>query len=163
MNRVVIADSSALIPLDRRGELHLLGAHEVFIPPAVGKELVDDALKTARDLERISLPLSHLLEASASRFKELMERGQITVHKIDYIKYSGIIDETRRRLGKLDVKKEHRVKKGDCEIVALCQQFIDNGYDVTVLCEDRHLKEGVFPQLVPDVKVISFKEFLNEI
>ena len=68
--KVLLADSSSLITLDRTGKLSVLRGSVTFIPLAVKKEIVDKALAVRPDS-----PFYPEALASANRFRCLIMRG----------------------------------------------------------------------------------------
>lgn len=151
-NKLLIADSSSLIALDRRGRLDKVKRHRVLVPPAVRRELVDDALRAAE----VS-PAGPQLMQSALRFQYYIEHNDLQVRELDKRAYSKLIDRVRRRLAKLESTAEHRVKKGDVEVVALARQALDEERNIAILCEDRTLIR-ILREEMGDVEVLSHED-----
>ncbi len=150
--KAFVADSSSLIALDRRGELGLIKGRTAMIPPAVRKELVEDARQAA-----IDSPMRNHLMVSADRFEYYIERGHIQVHDINYRRYSKVMDRVRKRLSKLEKKEEHQIKKGDVELVAMIQELKDDGKTIEFLCEDVTLIEIVILE-TGDIEDLSYTD-----
>ncbi len=146
-----IADSSSLIALDRQGDLHLIKGRTALIPRAVRRELVEDARQAA-----IDSPMRDYLVVSADRFEYYIDRGHLQVRVVDYRQYSELMDRVRKRLAKLEKTKEHQVKKGDVELVALIQELKDDGRRVRFLCEDNALI-GIAMLETGDIENISYR------
>ncbi|MCL5984942.1 MAG: hypothetical protein M1371_00080 [Actinobacteria bacterium] len=166
MLKALVPDSSSLIFIDRRGKLDLLKNainkdFEVYIPPAIARELIEDSQKLAEKLHLLYPNTAKNLLESSSRFKKAVEVW-IEIRPIDYIRYSEVMDKARTRLSKFDKKWEHSVKKGDVEIIALCAQLIDNSNEVIAILEDENLKR-VLNETAGNVKTMSIKEFLPDI
>lgn len=163
MPKALVLDSSSLIFVDRRGKLELLEKElrrgcEACIPPAIAKELIEDAQRLGEELQALYPETARNLIESSARLKMAVE-DWLEIKPIDYIRYSEAIDRARVRLGKLDEKPEHTVKKGDTEVIALCTQLVDAGEEVIAILEDENLKR-VLAEIVREVKTMSIKEFL---
>jgi hypothetical protein len=132
--KVLLADSSALIALDRTDRITILKNHVTFVPPAVRREIVDDALAIRTDA-----PVYAEALASANRFRYYIERGHIRVLRIDYAKRGKTMDRTRKRLARLEGSREDQVPKADAEMAAGIAQLIHDGQEFDLLCDDETL------------------------
>ena len=153
--KVLLADSSSLIALDRTGRLSVLREFVTFVPPAVKKEIVDKALAVRPDS-----PFYPDALASANRFRYFIERGDIQVLTIDYASHGGVLDRVRRRLARLDDSREDRVPKADTEMAAGMAQLVEDGQDFDVLCEDRALVK-VLKQIFPQVSYRTSEDLVD--
>ncbi len=147
--KVLPADSSSPIALDRIGELSILREYVALVPPAVKREIVDKALAVHPDSPAYPEAL-----ASANRFRYYLERGNIRTLDIDYSKHGKILDRTRRRLAKLEGSREDHVPKADAEMAAWIAQLLDEGQSFDVLCEDKTLV-SVLRQIFPKVPFLT--------
>lgn len=143
--KVVLADSSSLIALDRIGKISILREYVTFVPPAVKKEFADRALAIRPDS-----PIYPEALASANRFRYYIGRGDIRVLTIDYAKHGKVLDRARKRLARLENSGEDRVPKADAEMAAGIAHLIDEGQNFEVLCEDRVLVK-VLKEIFPEV------------
>lgn len=139
-------------------EKELRRGYEACIPPAIAKELIEDAQRLGGELQALYPKIARNLIESSARFKRAVENW-LEIKPIDYIRYSEAIDRARVRLSKLDEKPEHTVKKGDTEVIALCTQLVDAGAEVIAILEDKNLKR-VLTEVVREAKTMSIKEFL---
>jgi hypothetical protein len=161
--KILVLDSSSLIFIDRRGKLELLRRElgrgcQACIPPAIARELIEDAQKLGEELQALYPETGRKLMESSARFKRAVE-DWLEIKPIDYIRYSEAIDRARVRLSRLDEKPEHTVKKGDTEAIALCTQLVVAGEEVIAILEDENLKR-VLTEIVSEVRTMSIKEFL---
>lgn len=147
--KVLLADSSSLIALDRMGRLSALRAYVTFIPPAVKREIVDRALAVGPES-----PLYPEALASANRFRHYVERGDIRILRIDYARHGSVLDRARKRLARLEDSREDKVPKADAEMAAGMAQLVVEGRDFLVLCEDRTLVK-VLKELFPEVPCLT--------
>ena len=153
--KVLLADSSSLIALDRTGKLSVLREFVTFVPPAVKKEIVDKALAVRPDS-----PFYPDALASANRFRYFIERGDIQVLTIDHASHGGVLDRARRRLARLEDSREDRVPKADLEMAAGTAQLVEDGQDFEVLCEDRALVK-VLKQIFPQVSYLTSEDLVG--
>ncbi|MFQ6073204.1 MAG: hypothetical protein ACE5KT_10980 [Methanosarcinales archaeon] len=161
--KVIVADSSGLIPLDKQFAFSnsKLKKYNIIVPPAVTKELIKDAMNQANLLEKEGDHLySKRLRDSAKRFQNAIDAGCIQVKQINYIKYSKIIDQVRKHLSALESKSEHELKKADPEIVALTKQLCDDGFQVEVLTLDKNLIKQI-KYVTPNIKIITYDVLLD--
>ena len=160
IDKVIVCDSSSLIALERRNKLEVLFGMNCYIPHAIFKELVDDAFQAAeRQKVKKNTYLYFRLRESALTFKRCIEQGSILLRGVNHRRYSRLIDQIRVRLSSLDVKPEHKVKKGDCEVIALAAEFLEEGIGVKVLIEDGNLRD-IIHEKIPEAEVISFSDLI---
>lgn len=113
---------------------------------------MDDAETAAQ-----TSPAVPQLMLSALRFRYYIERGYLQVGELDRRTYSKLMDRVRRRFAKLESTEEHRVKRGDVEVVALARQAVDQDRRVAILCEDRTLI-AILREEMGDVEVLSYED-----
>lgn len=153
--KVLLADSSSLIALDRTGKLSVLRGSVTFVPPAAKKEIVDNALAVRPDS-----PFYPEAFASANRFRYFIARGDIRILTIDYASHGGVLDRARRHLARLGESREDRVPKADIEMAAGIAQLVEEGQDFEVLCEDRALV-NVLKQIFPQVSYLTSEDLVG--
>jgi|SRR3972149_5254413 len=146
MSKKLVVDSSVVIALSRRGTLerNLKGKKdqnfEIVIPEAIARELLDEAKKLSATLRRKRPVLANKISRSVESINSVMELGLLRVEPLDYRAYSQTIDNVRKYLSRLEAKKEHAVKKGDPELIALIIQLYDTfGEKVFIASEDKGL------------------------
>ena len=146
MSKKLVVDSSVIIVLSRRGTLERFlrrkraEGYEVIIPKAIARELLDEPKKLAVEVRKKSPELAKKIAQSVESIKAAIEFDLIRVESVDYGKYSDTIDNVRKYLSRLEAKKEHALKKGDPELIALLIQLYDNfGHMVFVASEDKGL------------------------
>lgn len=102
---VVVLDANAVIMHGRafpdRVRTAVEGEITLILPRSVKQELVDDVL--AAD----NAPANH--RASAQAIQDLVDEGFLVLRTPDFERYSGVIDEARRRIAD-DTLPEHTVK-----------------------------------------------------
>jgi len=131
MSKKLIIDSSVLIVLSRKGELEEYlkkkkqEGYDILIPRAIARELTDEPKKLATGIKKRSPLLASSITQSIEAINAAVDDGLIKVAKVDYRKYSGVIDNVRKYLSQLEAKPEHAIKKGDPELVALVIQIYD--------------------------------------
>lgn len=134
--KVIVLDSNAIIMHGRSFPERVRGAVEagkiLVVPQSVKHELVDDVL------ENESASPNH--RSSAQAIQELIEDGFLILRAPDFDRYSGVIDEARRRIADPSLP-EHEVK-ADQYIPAI---VIDIAQDDTValVTADRKLRSTV--------------------
>ena len=126
-----------------------------FVPPAVKKEIVDNALAVRPDS-----PFYPEALASANRFRYFIERGDLRILTIDYASHGGILDRARKRLASLEDAREDKVPKADAEMAAGVAQLLGEGQDVEVLCEDGTLVK-VLKQIFPQVSYLTSEDLVG--
>ncbi len=151
---LLLADSSSLIGLDRKTALATLDAYRVVIPPAVKRELVDDALKTSP-----TAPVYRSILASAHRFQYRIERRQIAVLKPDYKRYGKVIQGAQKRIAKFQRVKPHQVPKADAEMVGAVAQLRAGKESLRVLCDDEPVRKSIAEKW-PDVILLRAADLL---
>lgn len=143
MSKVVVADSSILIAMDRRGELDVFVNFvvkrniDLIVSPSILHELVVDAREASRKIYPYSSVLAEKLERSAEKFAELVDKGIVKVVSVDYVKYSKLKDFVKKRIAKLSGKPEHMVEKADVDVVVLSFQLKDSGRSVILASDDK--------------------------
>src|SRR3989304_7760259 len=129
MSKKLVVDSSVVIALSRRGTLerNLKGKKdqnfEIVIPEAIARELLDEAKKLSATLRRKRPVLANKISRSVESINSVMELGLLRVEPLDYRAYSQTIDNVRKYLSRLEAKKEHAVKKGDPELIAMVSRY----------------------------------------
>ena len=87
--------------------------------------MTDEPKKLATGIKKRSPLLASSITQSIEAINAAVDDGLIKVAKVDYRKYSGVIDNVRKYLSQLEAKPEHAIKKGDPELVALVIQIYD--------------------------------------
>jgi hypothetical protein len=102
---VIVLDANAVIMHGRAFPNRVRTAVEegatLILPQSVKQELVDDVLAAE------NAPANH--RASAQAIQELVDEGFLVLRIPDFERYSGVIDEARRRIAD-DTLPEHTVK-----------------------------------------------------
>jgi rRNA-processing protein FCF1 len=157
MRKQLIADSSILIALSKKGELEdrltrwKNEGYEVIIPKAIAEEVIEEPTRFAQDIRERSSVLADTIMASATMIKTKVAQGLIKVETVNYKKHSKIMDNVRKHLSKLDAKPEHAIKKGDPEFIALVIQLYEEA------------KEKVFVATLDKELLKALKPFSNEV
>ena len=144
--RLLLADSSSLIALDRMERFSDVRGRPILITRAAKTEVVDDAI--AVDPES---PAYAELVASASRFRYRIETGDIRILDLDYTRYGQVVDRARNRLAKLERCREDETPKADAEIAGAIAQLFGERRTFDVLCDDKTLVEEVLRRMFPKV------------
>lgn len=129
--KILLADSSSLVALDRLGKLATLRGLLVYVPPAVKEEIVEKARAVRPDSPAFAEAL-----ASANRFQYYLDLGTLRIVEIDYVEYGKVLDQARKRLAKLEGSREDRVPKADVQMAAGIAQLLDEREAFQVLCEN---------------------------
>jgi len=152
MNKRLVADSSVLIVLNRRGKLEEYlrrkrdEGYEVLIPRAIVNELLDEPRKYAEEIEKTSPELASKILNSVEKVKTAIKQGLIKVETVNYKKYSEMMDNVRKHLSQLEAKPEHAIKKGDPELITLIVQLYDKSREkVFVSTKDKGLLRALKP------------------
>jgi len=104
----------------------------IILPEAVKRELVDDVL------ENDDAPDNH--RQSAQTIEGLIEEGSLSIRSPDFERYSGIIDESRRRIADESLP-EHAVR-ADQYIPALVCELAEEG-PICLVTADKKLRHIV--------------------
>ncbi len=141
MPEVIIANSSAIIALQRRGQLATsLKGKTVFITRRIYEELVDKPLKV---LSRIKLPeLRDKIKRFVSEIISLIERGTIRIPEMDFRSVSKVMDEARLRIAKIEGISPDKVK-ADHTVIGLAIYFARKGHTVIFLSNDKAINSVV--------------------
>ncbi len=157
MSKNLVVDSSVLIVLSRRGTLEEYlkrkkdEGYKIIIPKAIARELLDEPKRLIREIRRRSPELASKITQSVETINAAIEHDLIKVETVDYRKYSRIIDNVRKHLSRLEAKKEHAVKKGDPELIAIMIQLYDK------------FKEKIFISTLDKGLLRALKPFSNRI
>ncbi len=157
MSKNLVVDSSVLIILSRRGTLEEYlkrkkdEGYAIIIPKAIARELLDEPKRLIREIRRRSPELASKITQSVETINAAIEHDLIKVETVDYRKYYGIIDNVRKHLSRLEAKKEHAVKKGDPELIAIMIQLYDK------------FKEKIFISTLDKGLLRALKPFSNRI
>jgi rRNA-processing protein FCF1 len=134
--RIIVLDSNAIIMHGRSFPERVRSAVEdgktLVVPHSVKRELVDDVL------ENESASPNH--RSSAQTIQELIDDGFLVLHTPDFDRYSGVIDEARRRISDPSLP-EHEVK-ADQYIPAIVIKAAQDD-TVTLVTADRKLRSTV--------------------
>jgi hypothetical protein len=118
---VVVLDANAVIMHGRafpdRVRTAVEGGTTLILPRSVKQELVDDVLVTD------DAPANH--RASAQAIQELVDEGFLVLRIPDFERYSGVIDEVRRRIAD-DTLPEHTVKADQYIPALVCDLATDD-------------------------------------
>lgn len=118
---VVLLDANAVIMHGRafpdRVRTAVEGGTTLILPRSVKQELVDDVLVTD------DAPANH--RASAQAIQELVDEGFLVLRIPDFERYSGVIDEARRRIAD-DTLPEHTVKADQYIPALVCDLATDD-------------------------------------
>lgn len=146
MTKKLIIDSSVLIVLSRKGELEEYlkkkkqEGYEILVPRAIARELTEEPQKLAIEIKKRSPLLASSITQSIVAINAAVDDGLIKVVKVNYRKYSGVIDNVRKYLSQLEAKPEHAIKKGDPELVALVIQIYDKSREkIFISTQDKGL------------------------
>lgn len=152
MSKKLVMDSSVLIALDRIGILQQDlkrrrdEGYEVLIPRAIAREILEEPKKYAEEIKERSPELAEKILDSVERMRAVVEQGLVKVEAVDYRKYSGIMNNLRRHLSKLEAKPEHVIKKGDPELIILVIQLYEkHGEKILVSTKDKGLLSALKP------------------
>jgi hypothetical protein len=118
---VVVLDANAVIMHGRafpdRVRTAVEGGTTLILPRSVKQELVDDVLVTD------DAPANH--RASAQAIQELVDEGFLVLRIPDFERYSGVINEARRRIAD-DTLPEHTVKADQYIPALVCDLATDD-------------------------------------
>ena len=152
MPSYLAVDSSILIFYDRKGKLEgfLLQKkkenYKVIIPKAIAQEVIDEPKGFAGKIRETAPESASKILDSVGRISTAIEQGLIQVETVNYRKYSKVMDNVRKHLGKLDATPEYAVKKGDPELIALVIQLYDEAKEkVFVATFDKGLLKALKP------------------
>jgi predicted nucleic acid-binding protein len=131
MPKRIVIDSSVIIALNSEGKLESqLGqwvkeGYESVIPRAVAEEVIDEPLRWAKKIRGKIPAIAEKIDASVNKIENAIEHGLIKQEKVNYRKYSKVMDNVRRHLSSFEAKPEHAIKKGDPELIALVIQLFE--------------------------------------